>query len=97
MRRDLSLARLGRGEACELVNTISEKPLGLYVLSEDQTDFDYALEHTTSRGLSLNECMTQIAVANLPFGGARPSGMGSYHGKASIDTLSHRRSVVHGA
>ena len=30
----------------------------------------------------------------MPFGGVGESGMGSYHGRASFDTFSHRKSVV---
>jgi acyl-CoA reductase-like NAD-dependent aldehyde dehydrogenase len=81
-------------EACRRIAHISKEPLGLYVMSEDQNDFDYVLEHTISGGVSLNDTMTQIAVPNLPFGGFGGSGMGAYHGKMSIDTFSHRRSVV---
>jgi aldehyde dehydrogenase (NAD+) len=35
-----------------------------------------------------------VAVPGLPFGGIGPSGMGAYHGKASFDTFSHRKSVL---
>ena len=30
----------------------------------------------------------------MPFGGVGASGMGGYHGKASFDLFSHRRSIV---
>ena len=33
-------------------------------------------------------------VAGLPFGGVGPSGMGAYHGRASFETFSHRKSVL---
>ena len=35
-----------------------------------------------------------MASAHLPFGGIGPSGMGSYHGKASFDTFTHTKSIV---
>jgi acyl-CoA reductase-like NAD-dependent aldehyde dehydrogenase len=81
--------------ACTLIPKISAKPLGLYIMSEDSSELDFVVQNTQSGGVSLNDVMTQIAVPNVPFGGVRASGMGSYHGKASIDTFSHRRSVVH--
>ncbi len=31
---------------------------------------------------------------DLPFGGVGESGMGAYHGKASIDVFSHTKSVL---
>ncbi len=81
--------------ACALIPTISPNPLGLYILSEDPSELDFVLQNTSSGGVSLNDVMTQIAIPNVPFGGIGGSGMGAYHGKASIDTFSHRRSVVH--
>lgn len=89
----ISVPSLSR--ACELVPEISEKPLGLYIMTEDTSEMEYTLNHTSSGGASMNDTMTQIAVPNLQFGGVGPSGMGSYHGKASIDTFSHHRSVVY--
>lgn len=37
----------------------------------------------------------QLAVHTLPFGGVGESGMGSYHGKFSFDTFSHKKAVLH--
>jgi hypothetical protein len=33
-------------------------------------------------------------VSDLPFGGVGESGMGSYHGRYSIETFSHRKAVL---
>ena len=30
----------------------------------------------------------------MPFGGVGSSGMGQYHGRASFDTFTHRRSIL---
>ncbi|KAH8648356.1 aldehyde dehydrogenase [Tricladium varicosporioides] len=81
-------------EACSLIPRISDKPLGLYIMTDDPTEVEYIISNCSSGGMAVNDCMTQIAVPNVPFGGIGPSGMGSYHGKASIDTFSHRKSVV---
>ena len=35
-----------------------------------------------------------ILVPTLPFGGVGGSGMGSYHGKYSFDTFSHKKGCV---
>jgi aldehyde dehydrogenase (NAD+) len=35
-----------------------------------------------------------IVNGNMPFGGVGNSGIGSYHGKESFMTFSHRRAVV---
>lgn len=34
------------------------------------------------------------SVHDLPFGGIGNSGMGAYHGKASYDTFTHRKSCL---
>jgi aldehyde dehydrogenase (NAD+) len=36
----------------------------------------------------------QFVVPDLPFGGVGESGTGAYHGKASFDSFSHRKSVL---
>lgn len=81
--------------ACALIPRICRNPLGLYVMSEEKSELDFVIANTASGGVSLNDVMTQIAIPNVPFGGVGGSGMGAYHGKASIDTFSHKRSVVH--
>jgi len=43
----------------------------------------------------INDVILHIAESRLPFGGVGSSGMGSYHGKASFDTFSHFKSVLH--
>jgi len=71
-----------------------EKPLALYVFSEDQKVADEVLARTSSGGACVNAAIFHIANPNLPFGGVGPSGMGAYHGKASFDTFSHQKSVL---
>ena len=36
----------------------------------------------------------QFVVPDLPFGGVGESGTGAYHGKATFDSFSHRKSVL---
>lgn len=68
-----------------------EKPLALYYFG---TQGDYILRHTISGGTCINDVIMHIVNGNMPFGGVGNSGMGSYHGKESFMTFSHRRSVV---
>ena len=37
----------------------------------------------------------QLTVSSLPFGGVGESGTGSYHGKFSFDTFSHKKAVLY--
>jgi len=39
-------------------------------------------------------CGTCVLVPMLPFGGVGNSGIGSYHGKFSFDTFSHKRGCL---
>ena len=71
--------------------TSREKPLALYYFGKKG---DYILRHTISGGTCINDVIMHIVNGNMPFGGVGNSGMGSYHGKESFMTFSHRRSVV---
>ena len=68
-----------------------ERPLALYYFGKQG---DYILHHTISGGTCINDVIMHIVNGNMPFGGVGNSGMGSYHGKESFMTFSHRRSVV---
>ena len=71
--------------------TKREKPLALYYFGKKG---DYILQHTISGGTCINDVIMHIVNGNMPFGGVGNSGMGSYHGKESFMTFSHRRSAV---
>ena len=71
--------------------TDREKPLALYYFG---TNGDYVLRHTSSGGACVNDVIMHIVNHDVPFGGVGNSGMGTYHGKESFITFSHRRSVV---
>ncbi len=47
-----------------------------------------------SGGVTVNHALLHLAVPSLPFGGVGPSGMGAYHGRASFETFSHKKSVL---
>ena len=68
-----------------------ERPLALYYFGKKG---DYILRHTISGGTCINDVIMHIVNHNMPFGGVGNSGMGTYHGKESFMTFSHRRSVV---
>jgi len=69
------------------------KPLALYIYAEDDQLCDRVLERTSSGGACINDCMTHLAVPDLPFGGVGESGMGAYHGKEGFDTFTHKKAV----
>lgn len=71
-----------------------DKPLALYYFSEDSTSIEKVLNSTTSGGVAINDTIIHVASSYLPFGGVGPSGMGAYHGKASFDVFTHKKSVI---
>ncbi|SEC34740.1 aldehyde dehydrogenase (NAD+) [Streptomyces sp. 2231.1] len=83
----------GLDEAIAFIND-RDKPLALYVFTEsDETRARIAAE-TSSGGLGYGLPLAHLTVSDLPFGGVGESGMGSYHGRYSIETFSHRKAVL---
>lgn len=79
-------------EAINLVNS-KPHPLALYIFSTQKRNVDKILSNTISGSVAINDCVTQAGITDLPFGGVRHSGLGSYHGKHGFLTFSHMRSV----
>ena len=71
-----------------------EKPLALYFFSNNKSDQERILRETTSGGGCINDTLVHFSNGLLPFGGVGASGFGKYHGKATFDTFSNRRSIV---
>lgn len=80
----------------EVIRFVNErqKPLALYYFSVDKRKQEMMLSRTSSGGVSLNDVIVHFASDSMPFGGVGNSGMGSYHGRFSFETFSHRRSVL---
>jgi aldehyde dehydrogenase (NAD+) len=83
----------GVGGAIEFV-TAREKPLALYVFTGNEETKRRFLTGTSSGAITFNLPMAHLAVPTLPFGGVGASGMGAYHGEASIDVFSHTKPVL---
>jgi aldehyde dehydrogenase (NAD+) len=80
-------------EAISFINS-RPAPLGLYAFSDNAVTRERLLDETTSGGITFGLPMAQFLVPELPFGGIGESGMGSYHGRHTVITFSHTRSVV---
>lgn len=83
----------GLDEAIKFINR-REKPLALYVFTQDKKVIKRMTEETSSGALLVNDCLVHFSISSLPFGGVGNSGMGCYHGKFSFDQLSHMRSCL---
>ena len=71
-----------------------KNPLALYVFSENEDFSEDIIRRFTFGGGCVNDTISHVASAHLPFGGVGTSGIGNYHGKASFDTFTHAKSIV---
>jgi aldehyde dehydrogenase (NAD+) len=70
------------------------KPLALYLFTTDKRIERYIIKHISFGGGCINDTIMHLASSSLPFGGVGESGMGNYHGKYSLRTFSHEKSIV---
>lgn len=78
----------------EKIVTHYEKPLALYVFSNNKKWAENIISRFSFGGGCINDTMIQFINKRLPFGGVGHSGLGAYHGKFSFDTFSHHKSIV---
>jgi aldehyde dehydrogenase (NAD+) len=71
-----------------------EKPLALYLFSNNRQESEALLQRLSFGGGCLNDALIHMVNPHLPFGGVGNSGMGSYHGKYSFETFSHRKGIT---
>ncbi|KAH8959708.1 hypothetical protein BDL97_06G091600 [Sphagnum fallax] len=81
----------------EAIDMIADqpKPLAIYVFTNDKVVQDQMVSKTSSGGMVINDAVLHFVCTSLPFGGVGESGMGAYHGKASFDAFSHRKSILY--
>nr|WP_315211378.1 aldehyde dehydrogenase [uncultured Flavobacterium sp.] len=71
-----------------------EKPLSLYLFSQNKSFINEVLQKYSFGGGCINDTVIHLANNRLPFGGVGNSGMGAYHGKLSFDIFSHKKAIV---
>jgi aldehyde dehydrogenase (NAD+) len=79
------------------INTIIskyEKPLSLYVFTEDKKFAQKIIKQYSFGGGCINDTVVHFSNKRLPFGGVGHSGIGAYHGSLSFDTFSHKKGIV---
>ncbi len=70
------------------------KPLAAYFFSENEKATSYFLEELPFGGGCINDTISHVGSAHMPFGGVGPSGMNAYHGKASFEAFTHAKSIL---
>ena len=71
-----------------------EKPLALYIFSQNQVFTDFIVQNTSSGSCLVNDCLIQFGHDELPFGGVNNSGIGKSGGKFGYMEFSHSKSVL---
>lgn len=71
-----------------------EKPLSLYLFSQNKSFIDEVLQKYSFGGGCINDTVIHLVNNRLPFGGVGNSGIGAYHGKLTFDLFSHKKGIV---
>lgn len=70
-----------------------EKPLALYVFSNNDAFIEQTIKKYSFGGGVINDLLIHFGNHRLPFGGIGASGMGAYHGKTGFNTFSHNKAI----
>jgi coniferyl-aldehyde dehydrogenase len=73
--------------------TARDRPLGLYIFTNDSAVRDEIIYRTISGGVTVNNCVLHVAQHDMPFGGVGASGMGQYHAYEGFAEFSKMRPV----
>ena len=70
-----------------------DRPLALYLFSNNKQLQDKVINKTRSGGVCLNDAALHVGQNDMPFGGAGESGMGQYHGTEGFMVMSKLRPI----
>jgi aldehyde dehydrogenase (NAD+) len=71
-----------------------KNPLAFYVFTSSSSKEKAWMDQVAFGGGCVNNVSWHLTNHHLPFGGRGFSGTGQYHGKASFDTFTHKKSVM---
>jgi aldehyde dehydrogenase (NAD+) len=71
-----------------------DKPLALYLFSNDRGHKKRVLSELSYGGGCINDVVIHLATSEMGFGGVGESGMGSYHGRDGFEAFPHTKSIV---
>lgn len=80
-------------DAVEII-AANKNPLAFYVFTSNKKKETEWLNAVPFGGGCVNNTAWHLTNHNLPFGGRGQSGTGSYHGRFSFETFSHKKSVM---
>ncbi len=71
-----------------------EHPLASYFFTSSKVLQKFYIKNLSFGGGCVNDTVLHLANLNLPFGGVSQSGVGRYHGKASFDLFTYKKSIL---
>ncbi len=71
-----------------------KNPLALYVFTSSNLKAEKWTRQVAFGGGCINNASWHLTNPHLPFGGKGNSGMGSYHGRFSFETFSHKKAIM---
>lgn len=80
-------------EPISVINS-KEKPLALYVYSNDKRNVERIISNTRAGGTCINHSAVHFFNSDLPFGGSNNSGIGKAHGFTGFEDFSNPRGVL---
>ena len=80
-------------EAIDYINA-GEKPLALYIISNNKEIVEKVSKNTSSGAVMVNDLLIHIMHPNLPFGGVNNSGIGASTGYFGFLDFSHQKPVL---
>ena len=80
-------------EVIKFVNK-KEKPLALYIFSNNKKNIKKIINYTSSGGVCINHTSLHYSNSNLPFGGINNSGIGKCHGIYGFEEFSNKKSIL---
>ncbi|MGY1410609.1 MULTISPECIES: aldehyde dehydrogenase family protein [unclassified Luteimonas] len=90
----LPIVRVDSLDAAIAFVNARERPLALYLFSEERTSVEKILRATLAGGVTVNDTLVHFGIDALPFGGIGASGMGAYHGRAGFDAMGKQLPVL---
>ena len=88
------IIKVGGPQEAEAFVKEREKPLALYLFTNDRSLQERFMRYVPFGGGCINDTIVHIATSKMGFGGVGNSGMGSYHGRKSFETFSHVKSIL---
>ena len=88
------IIKVGGPQEAEAFVKEREKPLALYLFTNDRSLQERFMRYVPFGGGCINDTIVHIATSKMGFGGVGNRGMGSYHGRKSFETFSHTKSIL---